>query len=45
VWIRPEGAQLIEYSVGPQEFQAFTACRLLWHWLTVRSKEVREKAA
>ena len=43
VWIRPEKAELIEYRVTPQEFQAFTACRLLWHWTNVRSKEVKEK--
>jgi hypothetical protein len=41
VWVRPEKAELIEYSVTPQEFQAFTACRLLWHWVNARSKEVR----
>lgn len=44
LWVRPEGAELIEYSVTPQEFQAFTACRLMWHWVNVRSKEVREAA-
>jgi len=41
VWIRPEGAQLIEYKADPQEFQAFAACRLLRHWIDERSKEVK----
>lgn len=41
VWIRPEGAHLIEYRVSPQEFQAFTACRLLWHWVHERAQEVK----
>jgi hypothetical protein len=41
VWIRPEGAELIEYQVSPQEFQAFAACRLAWHWVNERSKEVK----
>lgn len=45
LWVRPEGAQLIEYSVTPQEFQAFTACRLLWHWVHQRAEEVKGKAA
>jgi hypothetical protein len=44
VWIRPEGAQLIEYAATPQEQQAFYACRLLWHWVNERSKEVKGKA-
>lgn len=43
LWIRPEGAQLVEYKVTPAEFQAFTACRLLWHWVNVRSKNVKEE--
>lgn len=41
VWVRPEGARLIEYTVGPQEFQAFAACRFAWYWVTERSKEVK----
>ena len=41
LWVRPEAAQLIEYQVTPQEWQAFTACRLLWHWVNNRAKEVK----
>jgi hypothetical protein len=45
VWVRPEGAQLIEYQVTPQEQQAFYACRLIWQWVNGRSKDVKGKAA
>lgn len=44
LWIRPEGAELIPYSVTPQEFQAFTACRFAWHWVNERSKQVKGAA-
>lgn len=44
--IRPEGAQLIPYQVGPAEFAAFLACRQLTTWLAERApfvKSEREK--
>jgi hypothetical protein len=41
VWVRPEGAELIEYRVTPQEFEAFAACRRMWEWVNKRSKEVK----
>lgn len=45
LWVRPEGAELIPYRVTAREFQAFTACRLLWDWVNLRSKEVKGEAA
>lgn len=44
LWIRPEGAELIPYSVTPRDFQAFTALRLAWDWVNNRSKEVKGAA-
>jgi len=41
LWIRPEGAELIPYDIKPVEFQAFTACRLIWHWKDERSDKVK----
>jgi hypothetical protein len=45
VWVRPEGAELIPYSVTPREFQAFTACRMAWDWVNTRAKDVKGRAA
>ena len=44
LWLRPEGAELIPYSVTPREFQAFTACRMAWDWVNHRAKEVKGAA-
>lgn len=44
LWLRPEGAELIPYSVTPREFQAFAAARLAWDWVNNRAKEVRGAA-
>jgi len=41
LWIRPDGAELIPYSVTPREFQAFTACRMAWDWVNNRAKSVK----
>lgn len=39
--IRPEGAELIPYDVGPQEFDAFLACRRLLAWTTDRAPLIK----
>ncbi len=44
--IRPDGAELIPYQVGADEFGAFLACRQLTRWLAERApfvKSVTEK--
>lgn len=39
--VRPEGAELIPYTVGPDEFAAFLACRQLHRWTTERAPFVK----
>lgn len=39
--IRPEGAELIPYDVGPDEFAAFLACRRLTDWLELRAPVIK----
>lgn len=45
VHIRPEGAQLIPYSVTEDDFLAFLACRQLYTWVNERAPRIKEKAA
>jgi hypothetical protein len=45
VHIRPEGAQLIPFNVGPEDFDAFLACRRLYSWVNERAPYIKEKAA
>jgi hypothetical protein len=38
--IRPEGAELVEFDIGPDEWQAFRALRELRGWLDARADHV-----
>lgn len=39
--VRPDGAELIPYDVGPDEFAAFLACRVLTDWLEMRAPVIK----
>lgn len=43
--VRPEGAQLVEYHVGEEEWAAFLACRALHKWVNGRALLVKEVQA
>jgi hypothetical protein len=43
--VRPEGAELIPYDVGKQEFAAFLACRTLYDWQEKRAPVVKQPIA
>lgn len=42
--IRPEGAELVEFDCGPDEWQAFRALRELRGWLDTRADFVKQEA-
>lgn len=44
VHVRPEAAQLIEYRVTKEDFEAFLACRQLYGWVNERAEKVRAAA-
>ena len=41
--IRPEGAELVEFDIGPEEWSAFRALRELRSWLDSRADHVKQE--
>jgi hypothetical protein len=43
VHVRPEGARLIPFDVGAEDFDAFLACRRIYRWVQERAPYIKQK--